>query len=151
LSLETGLRISDILKLKTKDVSILLRVRESKTKKWKTVKLSENLYTRLKAYASNSDNIVFKSLRKPGTHLNRSTYHRHLKRACMALKIDCSAHSARKLYAWNIFELSENIFDVKNALQHEYITTTAAYLDVDIVQLINSELRSRKKEFKPEL
>jgi len=147
LSLETGLRISDILNLKVKDISILLTVRESKTKKWKTVKLSENLYERLdrlKPSNAKGDYFVFRSKNKPYAHIDRSTYHRHLKKACRALEIDFSAHSTRKLYAWNVFEISENIFDVQKSLQHEFITTTAKYLDIDIAQLINSELRSRK-------
>lgn len=138
---ETGFRISDVLKIKKRDIGETIKLRESKTKKYKEVKISENLYNRLKPYSGNSDIFIFKSPRSPDKHLHRTTYHRHIKNACRGSSVDCSAHSTRKLYAWNIFKETRNIFDVQRALNHKYITTTAAYLDIDLVSLIQVTLQ----------
>lgn len=138
------MRISDILAFREKDIAQVMYVHETKTKKFKIVKYSDELYSRLSRLGSESDSHAFKSLRKPETHICRSAYHRRLKNASKALKIDFSAHSTRKLYAQNVFDLRNDIFDVQKALNHEYITTTAGYLDIDIVQLINSELMNRR-------
>lgn len=119
---------------------------ESKTKKHKIVSISDDLLKRLPRGVAlgNYDSYAFPSSRSSKTHINRSTYHRHLKRVCEALRVDFSAHSTRKLYAQNMFDITEDINDVQRALQHEYINTTAKYLDVDLPQIINAELRARK-------
>jgi integrase len=134
------LRISDILNIKAKYINKTIYIKEQKTKKHKIVELSDELYERLKPIADYNDHsatkYVFKSPSKPQKHLHRTTYHRHLKQAAKALKINFSAHSTRKLYAMNIFESTKNIFEVQKALNHKYVTTTAAYLDIDINALI---------------
>ena len=114
-----------------------MTLRESKTKKYKTVELSDGLFSRLRHLTGNGERVyAFRSPRTPYKHLHRSTYHLHLKRVCTALKINFSAHSARKLYAQNIFEETADIFAVQKALNHKYITTTCAYLDIDLVGLL---------------
>lgn len=146
ISCETGLRISDILNIKKREINKIMYIREAKTKKHKIIEFSDKLYKRLKAYEDhNADvaNYAFYSTRKPQRHIHRSTYHRHLKKAIQGTQIDCSAHSTRKLYAMNIFERDKNIFDVQKALNHKYITTTATYLGLDLAQLIR-EAAERK-------
>jgi integrase len=137
----TGLRISDVLRLKRREIDKIMYVKEAKTRKHKIIELSDDLYKRLKPLKDNSENFAFFSAVDARKHLHRSTYHRHLKKALEGLKIDCSAHSTRKLYASNIFNRTKNIFDVQKALNHKYITTTAAYLDIDIVALMNGMAR----------
>ena len=143
LSIETGLRISDILKLKKREICKIMYIRESKTKKHKIIELSEQLYERLKTLKNDSSNYAFNSPILSDKHLHRVTYHRHLKFAARATGIACSAHSTRKLYAWNIFERNKNIFEVQKALNHKYITTTAAYLDIDLAGLIRDTVQQK--------
>ena len=115
-------------------------VKEQKTKKHRVIELTDELWERLEPLADHNDSraskYAFKSLYKHEKHIHRSSYHRRLKNACRVLKIDFSAHSTRKLYARNIFDKTKNIFAVQEALNHKYVTTTAAYLDIDIMGLI---------------
>jgi integrase len=142
MSVETGLRISDILHLKAHNIDKVMRFKEAKTKKYKTVEISDGLFSRL-SWLIHRDSAVYafhspRTLYKP---LHRSTYHKRIKRATEALCVDFSAHSARKLYARNIFNESGDIFAVQKALNHKYITDTCTYLDIDLKALINQQAK----------
>jgi integrase len=150
LSVETGLRISDVLKLKARQVDKIIYVQEQKTGKFRAVEITDELLAELepKKYEHyglrreikllcDTDKWLFRSPRDAKKHLHRSTYHRRLKRACKVLKIECSAHSTRKLYAVNLFRATKSIFEVQKALNHKYINTTAKYLDIDMEASLN--------------
>ena len=142
ICIETGLRISDVLNIKREQIAKTMNVYEAKTKKYKIVELSDELLQRLpKGFAFGSSKFAFSSTRKPFAHINRSTYYRHLKNAATGLKIACSAHSARKLYARNVYNRNFDIYEVQKALNHKYVSTTAAYLDIDLAKLIYDALQ----------
>jgi integrase len=147
LAIETGLRISDLVKLRISDLDRNpLEIRETKSKKLRYCPIGDELQERLKRYApyrfyfpfGNGSDFVFKGIRSNLKPYNRMTYHRRLKRAATALKIDFSAHSTRKLYARTVYAKNGDIFAVQQALNHKYITTTATYLDIDLVGLIKA-------------
>jgi integrase len=144
LAVECGCRISDVLQLRISDLhQNPMQIYESKSKRFRSVKISDTLHEELKRWYSTPESSSFafygvRDVRKP---YNRMTYHRRLKKACEALQIDFSAHSSRKLYARNIFERTKDIFAVQEALNHKYITTTATYLDIDLVQLIKANAK----------
>ena len=137
-SIETGLRISDVLNIKAYQLRKKMKIRESKTKKIKAVEISDGLFLRLKDFISRDKNVyAFSSPRTRYKHLHRSTYHLHLKKAYKLSGVNLSAHSARKLYAMNIFrESGRDIFKVQRALNHKYVSTTCTYLDIDYKKLI---------------
>jgi integrase len=136
-SIETGLRISDILKLRRCNIAKAMEIRESKTMKYKIVEISDELLSKLpKGFALGRYPYAFNSPRTLYKPLHRSTYHRHLKKVAEELHVEFSAHSARKLYAQNVFRETRNIFAVQKALNHKYITTTCKYLDIDLIKLI---------------
>lgn len=144
VAVETGLRISDILQLRAAALSKYIHVVERKTKKLRTVELSDTLLNDLVKYRGCWYDVeamqwLFKSRRDVLKPYNRMTYHRKLKQAANALKIDFSSHSMRKLYAKNIYKRTGDIFAVQEAMRHKYVITTCAYLDIDIVQLIKQQ------------
>jgi len=144
-SVETGLRISDVLKLKAHKVNKIISIKESKTKKYKTVEISHGLFSRMKELRTSDRNVyAFRSPRTLYKPLHRSTYHLHLKKVSKHTGINLSAHSARKLYAQNIFESTGDIFAVQKALNHKYITTTCDYLDIDLVELLKNVSKGAK-------
>jgi len=106
IGLETGLRISDILRLKWRDVANPMQVYISRTKEIRSFPLSDRLYNALISYANNDqpEKYIFASSRKRRRSISRTTYHRHIKRALEMLPFDCSAHSSRKFYLWNVTE-----------------------------------------------
>jgi len=149
MSIETGCRISDILSLRKSEIDKTMHIKEAKTGKHKTVTLSDALLARIPRGSTlgvYKPSYAFPSTYKHGKHIHRSSYHRRLKKVCKALKIDFSAHSTRKLYALNIFERTNDIFKVQEAMNHKYVTTTAAYLDIDLMALISSALQSKSTE-----
>jgi len=138
LAIESGLRISDILKLTVGDVKHrTMSVYESKSRRERTFKISQELHSELKRatkYKKHSS-ILFCSARSASKPLHRSTIHRKIKKALKTLKFDASAHSMRKLYAHNIFSETHDLQKVQEALHHRNITTTCAYLDIDLQKL----------------
>ena len=146
ISFETGLRIGDILKLRVYDVQHNpMTIYETKSKRNRLIGISDELHEHLKRkykyrWSFGFDNaltLIFRGNRGTGKAINRSTYYRRLKRASEALKINFSAHSGRKLFAKNIFEITNSVPAVQEALNHKYITTTATYLDIDIAKMIS--------------
>lgn len=139
LAVQSGLRISDLLSLHVKDVRINpITVYETKSKQFRTFAINNELFDLLKKLTQwkNDDEYVFHSERKPQKPIHRSTYHRHLKKIAEWLEIDCSAHSSRKLYAQNAFSELGEVRKVQKLMNHKSILTTAAYLDIDIANIV---------------
>jgi len=99
VAIETGLRISDILRLKFKDVENPIRVYVGRTATVEAFPLSNELYDELLSRMddNNFDHYIFRS-RKWKRHLHRTTYHRDIKQAIAGLDFSASAHSTRKLF-----------------------------------------------------
>jgi integrase len=138
LAIESGLRISDILKLTVGHIqNRTMTVFESKSRRERTFKISSELHGELKKltkYRKHSS-ILFCSARSASKPIHRSTIHRKIKKALKTLKFDASAHSMRKLYAHSIFDATHDLVKVQEALHHRNISTTCAYLDMDLQML----------------
>jgi integrase len=100
LGLETGLRISDILRIKIKDLVNPLRIYVARLDTVVAHQISEHLFDKLLdcAYGRFPDYYLFPSTRSWRRHLHRTTYHRDIKRAVDELPFSCSAHSTRKYF-----------------------------------------------------
>jgi integrase len=98
---ETGLRISDILWLRIRDIENPMNFPISRTHSVHTVKLPDWIYGQLLERVDRADgrqnDYIFKSAKNPG-HIHRTTFHRDIKQATAELNFSCSAHSIRKLY-----------------------------------------------------
>jgi integrase len=111
-----------------------MTVYEKKSKRKRTFPISEELHTNLKYlcdFKQDSD-FLFESHHKHGVSVHRSTIHRKIKKALKWQNKsipDASSHSARKLYAQNIYEETGSVEKVQQALHHRKISTTLAYLD----------------------
>ena len=132
----TGLRVSDVLKLKVKQLKQKhYYVKEEKTGKKKEVyvpkKLREDMarYAIRKGYTDND--FFFKSPRKPDKHITRQTIFKQIKKASLLAKIsgNIAPHSCRKYYANKVYKKkSKNIQKVQKALNHSNPTETLIYL-----------------------
>lgn len=138
LAVESGLRISDILKLKVADLKKRMTVYEMKSRRKRTFEISDELLKKLKWLTHNSrdNDFIFYSERKYGVSVHRSTIHRRIKKALRGLDFDASAHSTRKLYAQNIFKETGSVSEVQKAMNHKKVLTTLTYLDVDVGKLM---------------
>lgn len=127
-ALQTGLRVGDVLALRTDRLKQRLTVREQKTGKSRRVYLSADLLRRLQAQAGAV--WVFPNALDPvRRHRCRQTVWKDLKRAARALRVDYNVapHSCRKSYAVDLYR-REGFAAVQKVLQHDNPATTMIYL-----------------------
>jgi len=124
----TGLRVGDVVALKTDQLSRQFWVREAKTGKRRRVNLTEDLLKRIKAQAGRL--WAFPGARDPRKHRTRQAVWADVKRAARAFRLpqNVAPHSLRKVYAIHVLENSKgNVEKVKRALNHDDIATTMIY------------------------
>lgn len=116
----TGLRIGDVLALRTEQLrkGQRLTVRESKTGKSKRIYLPRKLYDDLMAQAG--DAWVFPSPKDATKHRTRQAVWSDIKRAARAFRLPQNVvpHSLRKVYAVGEWELSGDLGKVGQRLNH---------------------------------
>jgi integrase len=136
-SLETGLRITDVLELDSYALWFgkgNLIIHERKTQKKRSVALTEGLRRRLLDICGSE--YVFPHRTKQGKHRARQTVYKDIKRACRLLAIDSqmiSPHSMRKIYAVRLYKRTGSIKHVQEALNHASRYTTAVYAHSDVI------------------
>lgn len=147
LAVESGLRISDILKIKAGDIKKPMTIYETKSRRKRTFEISDKLFRDLKFLSGGlpDSSFVFYSARDSTKHIHRSTIHRRIKKALRGLDFDASAHSTRKLYAQNVLKETGSVTEVQKAMNHQKLLTTLTYLDVDVTKLIGSGVASETK------
>lgn len=124
--LHTGLRLSDVLNLKTDQLKSRFWITEQKTGKKRLVGLPAPLLAAIKDQAG-------KVYAFPGTRLNdhrtRQAVWKDVKRAATAFRLpqNVGPHSFRKVYAVDVLKRYGNIEKVRKALNHGSLTTTLIY------------------------
>lgn len=133
VALHTGLRVSDVLSLRTDD---LLRgprwaITEQKTGKRRTVSLPHDLWHELQGAAGTE--WVFPSRCDQAKHRSRQAVWRDIKRAQKACRLpqNIGPHSARKVYAVRLMEQYGDIEKVRKNLNHDSFSTTMIYAMAD--------------------
>jgi len=131
--LHTGLRISDVLSLKTKDLSSRMWVKESKTGKRKQIGFPKELLRRLKMQAGRM--WVFQGRKSWKAHRTRQAVWHDVKRASRAFRLpqNVGTHSMRKVYAVELMNKYGNIDRVRRALNHDSVIVTSIYAMADML------------------
>lgn len=129
--LHTGLRVSDVLSLRTVQLASRFWVTESKTGKRKYIGLPSELLADLEAHAGKT--WVFESRTDPKAHRTRQAVWADVKRASRAYRLpqNVAPHSFRKVYAVELLEKYGDIQKVRKALNHGSDTTTLIYAMAD--------------------
>lgn len=144
LAIETGFRIGDLCAAKAYSVDLTertLMLCEQKTKKWRTVELTNKALKALQGYAPELAKklLLQKYLfeREPLTGMSRQTVWRWVNKEWARLHKDekrtISPHSFRKLYAVNKRQAGVSLADIKRDLNHERIETTMLYALADLL------------------
>lgn len=143
VSLETGLRIGDVLALRPSDLNgTKLSYVARKTGKAGTKTISRKLAGALLRCAGNAE-WLFPSNRSKSGHRTRHAVYRDLKKVCKHLGVEgqISPHSARKTYA--VADFRENGLEhVKKELQHDQDSVTLLYALSDVLSGAPSEDQS---------
>lgn len=143
-SIITGIRISDVLNLKTEQVrKQRFTIREQKTGKAKRIFLPRKLQDELLSYSGSI--YVFENRLNGRRHRTRQAVFKDLKRVAKAfhLKENICPHSMRKIYAVNEFKRTGDIGKVKKLLNHNDEAVTILYAMADRIK--TKITKSRKK------
>lgn len=140
----TGLRLSDVLSLRTDQLARQFWITESKTKKRRHVGLSEPLLSDLRAQAGKV--WVFENARNPANHRTRQAVWKDVKRAASAFRLpqNVAPHSFRKVYAVDLLQKYGDFARVRRALNHSSDSVTMIYAMAD-AQLRAKYKRRRKR------
>ena len=101
IALKTGLRISDVLSIKTDQLKQRqFTVTEQKTGKKRRIFLNESLKEALRAQAG--ETFVFEHAHDPNRHRTRQAVYKDIKRAAKALRLDgnIAPHSGLRQATW---------------------------------------------------
>lgn len=148
-SLETGLRIDDVLGLRRQQLQkCTLYGIAKKTKKSFRKVVSRDLANRLKEIQG--EYYIFEGRLDPKKHRTRQAIWKDVKKAADILEIEgnIAPHSARKTYAVEKFK-DGGLGTVKRELQHKDISTTMLYAFADYLdgaQMFHTNVRNSKKE-----
>lgn len=126
---DTGLRVGDVVALRTEQLAPQFWITEQKTKKRRRVNLTSGLLKALQAHAG--ETWVFPSPKNPKRHRTRQAVWHDVKRACKAFRLpqNVAPHSFRKVYAVELMKRSKGNMDrVKRALNHADMATTMIYV-----------------------
>lgn len=141
VALHTGLRVGDVLALRTAQLAPRFWVTERKTGKRKQIGLPEPLLSDLKNSAGETWVFPGKDPEKPRT---RQAVWKDVKRAARALRLpqNVAPHSARKVYAVDLLERYGDIDRVRRALNHGSESVTMIYALAD--KRLQSKTRRRR-------
>lgn len=141
--LHTGLRLGDVLGLKTDQLSRQFWLVEAKTKKRRRVNLTADLLERIQAQAGPV--WAFPGA-KPGRHRTRQAVWADVKRAAKAFRIrqNVAPHSFRKVYAVELLRKCGDVKRVQRALNHSDCATTMIYIMA--AELLEAKQRRASKK-----
>ena len=145
--LHTGMRISDVLELRTGQLVPSGWLVEKKTGKRRRYGIPEPLLSNIKRQAGKV--WAFPSPVKRGNaerHKTRQAVWRDVKRAQRAFRLaqNVGTHSFRKVYAVRLMEKYGDIEKVRRNLNHESDSVTAIYAMADV--LLERRLRERRQK-----
>ena len=135
VSLYTGLRLSDVLSIKTQNLKQRFSIQEQKTGKRRHVYLTKELLERLQLQAGSM--YVFPHRLDGRRHRTRQAVWKDINRAMRLFRIPkalvVSPHTCRKVYAVEKFRKTGNIAEVKKLLNHSNEGVTAIYAMADVL------------------
>lgn len=142
--LQTGLRISDVLELRTAQLKPSMWVLEKKTGKRHRCGLPQPLLSRILEQAD-PDGWAFPSPTKRNQHKTRQAVWADVKRAAKAFRMaqNVGTHSFRKVYAVRLLDRYGDVAKVQRAMSHANPSVTAIYCMADI--LLTAKLKQRRK------
>ncbi len=137
--LHTGLRVGDVLSLRTAEIKPRFWITEQKTKKRRFVGLSDELRREMLEQAGKK--YVFQHRTDPRRHRTRQAVWKDMKRAARAFRLpqNVGTHSARKVFAVELMERYGDIDRVRRALNHRSSEVTLVYA------LADAQLRAKNK------
>lgn len=142
LGINTGLRISDLLNLKIKDLKKKKKVivKEGKTKKPRTIHLN-NIYDEINNYIKTLEGTewLFPS-RKGDKPISRIQAYRQLNKASKMIDITdgIGTHTMRKTFGYWFYKETRDIASLQRLLNHSHPEITLRYIGITDEEIENS-------------
>ncbi len=140
LGVLTGLRISDILALKVKDIDLGIKIKEHKTGKYRKINIPDHLYIEIKRFIKTyklgkEDYLIFSNKKDnecKQKSVSRQQSYRVLRDASSMcnLKENIGTHGMRKTMAYHLYQKDKDIALVQYVLNHSSSETTLRYIGV---------------------
>jgi integrase len=135
LGINTGLRISDILKLKVKDVDDTNHIvlREQKTGKQKWIRLTPALKRELKEYIEGKgfEEYLFKSRQGKDKPIGRNMAYKILKETANEFKLkNIGTHTLRKTFGYHFYKQTKDIAMLQDLFNHSSPLITKKYIGI---------------------
>jgi site-specific recombinase XerD len=138
---DSGLRLSEILNLRMKDIDsqrMVIRVRQGKGKKDRYARLSKGLLNLLREYwrVYRPDSLLFPGARNDKRY-DLATPGHLLKKACRKAGISkrVTMHTLRHSFATHLLEAGANLRVIQHLLGHSRIQTTVIYTHISTDEL----------------
>lgn len=137
VGINTGLRVSDILKLKVSDIrgKYYIELKEQKTGKLKKFRMNNILRAELESYIrpKNDDNYIFESFRTSGNPLERTRAYCILNQAAKAAKLEMKigTHTMRKTFGFHFYQKTKDIALLQQIFNHSSPSVTLRYIGIN--------------------
>ena len=145
----TGLRISDILKFKVKDViGNAYNIREKKTKKQRMYDFNSNLKKEINKYIANKDpnEYLFMSRQGKNQPISRQRAYQIIKKACNDNKIyNIGTHTLRKTFGYHAYKSNKDVGLLMDIFNHSNESITLRYIGIN--QETGNEVIKKLKYF----
>ena len=136
LGINSGLRISDILKLKVKDVKDkdYIEITEQKTGKYKKFPITDYFKTQLDDYLIGKSGMEWLFPSQRGNHpITRIQAYRIICNACYKAGINTKigTHTLRKTFGYHFYQEKRDIALLQSILNHSAPSVTLRYIGIN--------------------
>ncbi|WNF36423.1 site-specific integrase [Bacillaceae bacterium IKA-2] len=130
----TGLRISDILSLKSKDVQgKYIDIKEKKTRKSKIIPIIPEYRREIKKYIADKDDdeYLFKSRKGLNKPIHRGMAYKILRSAAYVCGLEnIGTHTLRKTFGYHMYSSTKDVAMLQNIFNHSTPEHTLRYIGI---------------------
>jgi integrase len=140
IGINTGLRVGDLLKLKTKDLKgkKKIKIKEGKTQKAREI-LLVNIYDELQEYIKNNDSEWLFPSRKGDKPITPTQAYRQLQKAAEMAEVESiGTHTMRKTFGYWYYKKTLDVAKLQTILNHSHPEITLRYIGINQEELENS-------------
>lgn len=145
IGINTGLRMGDILRLKTEQVLAIknkknkhITIAEGKTKKPRTISL-KSIYSEVYEYAVENESEWLFPSRQGSKAITVTQAYRVLNKCAWWNDIDSvGTHTLRKTYAYHLYKATKDVALIQNILNHSSPSITLEYIGINTEEINNA-------------
>ena len=141
MGINTGLRISDLLKLKVSDVKdkTHISIQEEKTKKSKRFLINANLRMEITEYTSNMNNEDYLFEGRKGKPIGRIMAWKLLSTTATQAGLEnIGTHTLRKTFGYHFYQRKKDIAILQKIFNHSSPSETLLYIGITQEEIDNS-------------